>query len=106
MSSSEFGDTDDDGGDVDENAYSPFQHAPCCRSRCNVKHGTDFDGYQDDLRTFAFCPRLKQNEMAEAVNRPNAQAPASDLAYRARLCKCTTDRLMWSPNRMLRPSSP
>ncbi len=35
-----------------------------------------------DLRTFAFCPRLKQNEMAEAVNRPNAQAPGLEALLR------------------------
>ena len=40
-----------------------------------------------DLRTFAFCPRLRQNEMAEAVNRPNAQ----DTGLEALLRK--TDRL-------------
>lgn len=40
-----------------------------------------------DLRTFAFCPRLRQNEMAEAVSRPNAQAPGLE----ALLLK--TDRL-------------
>lgn len=40
-----------------------------------------------DLRTFAFCPRLKQNEMAEAVNRPNAQAPGLEALLRK------TDRL-------------
>lgn len=28
-----------------------------------------------DLQTFAFCPATKQSEMAEAINRPNAQAP-------------------------------
>ncbi len=40
-----------------------------------------------DLRTFAFCPRLRQNEMAEAVNRPNAQAPGLEALLRK------TDRL-------------
>ncbi len=40
-----------------------------------------------DLRTFAFCPRLKQTEMAEAVNRPNAQAPGLEALLRK------TDRL-------------
>ena len=35
-----------------------------------------------DLRTFAFCPRLRQNEMAEAVNRPNAQAPGLEALLR------------------------
>lgn len=28
-----------------------------------------------DLQTFAFCPAIKQSEMVEAINRPNAQAP-------------------------------
>lgn len=28
-----------------------------------------------DLQTFAFCPRAKQSEMVEAINRPNAQGP-------------------------------
>ena len=40
-----------------------------------------------DLRTFAFCPRLRQNEMAESVNRPNAQAPGLEALLRK------TDRL-------------
>lgn len=40
-----------------------------------------------DLRTFAFCPRLRQTEMAEAVNRPNAQAPGLEALLRK------TDRL-------------
>lgn len=35
-----------------------------------------------DLRTFAFCPRLRQTEMAEAVNRPNAQAPGLEALLR------------------------
>lgn len=40
-----------------------------------------------DLRTFAFCPRQRQTEMAEAVNRPNAQAPGLEALLRK------TDRL-------------
>lgn len=40
-----------------------------------------------DLRTFAFCPRLRQTEMAEAVNRPNAQSPGLEALLRK------TDRL-------------
>lgn len=35
-----------------------------------------------DLRTFAFCPRQRQTEMAEAVNRPNAQAPGLEALLR------------------------
>lgn len=35
-----------------------------------------------DLKTFAFCPRLRQTEMAEAVNRPNAQAPGLEALLR------------------------
>lgn len=40
-----------------------------------------------DLRTFAFCPKLRQTEMAEAVNRPNAQAPGLEALLKK------TDRL-------------
>lgn len=35
-----------------------------------------------DLRTYAFCPRQRQTEMAEAVNRPNAQAPGLEALLR------------------------
>ena len=31
-----------------------------------------------DLQTFAFCPRAKQSEMVEAINRPNAQGPGME----------------------------
>ena len=40
-----------------------------------------------DLRTIAFCPKLRQNEMAEAVSRPNAQAPGLEALLKK------TDRL-------------
>lgn len=31
-----------------------------------------------DLQTFAFCPRTKQTEMVESINRPNAQSPGME----------------------------
>lgn len=31
-----------------------------------------------DLQTYAFCPRTKQTEMVESINRPNAQSPGME----------------------------
>lgn len=40
-----------------------------------IYESNDYAYVIKDLRTFAFCPRNKQNEMAESVNRANAQSP-------------------------------